>query len=184
MTTTCTSTRTCDPPYLPPERRPRSTGPHGSGSVVRARPLEPEFIPVPVNARRRRQRLPVENTDEFCRGTARSRIQQRWTSACIDPGTPGSHDTDRRPCPEMLAGHHAPPVKKHRRAPLISVGLLVAAGSIAAYIYASPIGKQKTEDAQLDAQHLERCGAIAGQVKRLRIAASQEVKAGSPRRPR
>jgi len=61
--------------------------------------------------------------------------------------------------PVNIDGHHTPPVKTHQRAHWVSVGLLVAAGSIAAYIYASPIGKQKTDDAQLDAQRLERHGA-------------------------
>jgi len=57
-------------------------------------------------------------------------------------GTPGSHDTVGRSCLEMLA---TPPVKEASESTFGLGGLPVAAGSIATYIYASPIGKQKTE---------------------------------------
>lgn len=80
--------------------------------------------------------------------------------------------------PPMLPGHDAPPVKKRRRAPLVFVGLLVVAGSIAAYIYVSRIGKEKTDDAQIEAHVSNVAARVAGQVKRVLVVDNQEVKPG------
>jgi membrane fusion protein, multidrug efflux system len=77
-----------------------------------------------------------------------------------------------------LSGHDAPSVKKRRRAPFVLVGLLVAAGSTAAYIYVSRIGKQKTDDAQVEAHVSNVAARVAGQVKRVLVVDNQEVKSG------
>jgi membrane fusion protein, multidrug efflux system len=78
----------------------------------------------------------------------------------------------------MLSGHDTPKAKKRRRAPFVLAGLVVVAGGIAAYIYASRLGKEKTDDAQVEA-HVENVAArIAGQVKRVLVVDNQEVKAG------
>ena len=72
----------------------------------------------------------------------------------------------------------ATPVKKRRRAPFVLVGLLVAAGAIATFIYVSRIGREKTDDAQVEAHVSNVSARIAGQVKRLVAKDNQEVKAG------
>jgi len=77
-----------------------------------------------------------------------------------------------------LPGHDAPIVKKHRRAPFVFLGLLAAAGSIATYIYVSRLGKQKTDDAQVEAHVSNVAARTAGQVKRVLVVDNQEVKAG------
>jgi membrane fusion protein, multidrug efflux system len=80
--------------------------------------------------------------------------------------------------PPILPGQDAPAAKKRRRAPFVFIGLLVAAGGIAAYIYASRLGKEKTDDAQVEAHVGSVAARIAGQVKRVLVADNQEVKAG------
>jgi membrane fusion protein (multidrug efflux system) len=80
--------------------------------------------------------------------------------------------------PPIQSGHDAPIVKRRRRAPLVLAGLLVVAGSIAAYIYASRLGREKTDDAQVEAHVSNVAARIAGQVKRVRVVDNQEVKPG------
>lgn len=80
--------------------------------------------------------------------------------------------------PPGVPGHDAPTVKKRRRAPFVFVGLLVAAGSIAAYIYTSRLGKEKTDDAQIEAHVSNVAARVAGQVKRVLVVDNQEVKPG------
>jgi len=77
-----------------------------------------------------------------------------------------------------LPGHDAPIVKKRRRAPFVFLGLLAAAGSIATYIYVSRLGKQKTDDAQVEAHVSNVAARTAGQVKRVLVVDNQEVKPG------
>jgi membrane fusion protein (multidrug efflux system) len=69
-------------------------------------------------------------------------------------------------------------VKKRRRAPFVLAGLLVIAGAIATFIYVSRIGREKTDDAQVEAHVSNVSARIAGQVKRLVAKDNQEVKAG------
>ena len=80
--------------------------------------------------------------------------------------------------PPQLPRHDAPTLKKRRRAPLVLVGLLIAAGSIAAYIYLSRLGKEKTDDAQIEAHVSNVAARVAGQVKRVLVVDNQEVKPG------
>lgn len=69
-------------------------------------------------------------------------------------------------------------MKKRRRAPFVLAGLLAVAGSIAAYIYVSRLGKQQTDDAQIEGHVSNVAARIAGQVKRVLVVDNQEVKPG------
>jgi membrane fusion protein (multidrug efflux system) len=71
-----------------------------------------------------------------------------------------------------------PPVKKRRRAPFVAAGLLVAAGSVATYIYVTRLGKETTDDAQVEAHASNVAARVSGQVKRVLVVDNQEVKAG------
>jgi membrane fusion protein (multidrug efflux system) len=71
-----------------------------------------------------------------------------------------------------------PIVKKRRRAPFVLVGLLVVAGAVATYIYVSRLGREKTDDAQIEAHVSNVAARIAGQVKRVLVVDNQEVKVG------
>jgi len=57
-------------------------------------------------------------------------------------------------------------------------GLLVAAAGVAAYIYLSRLGSEKTDDAQVEAHVSNAAARIAGQVKRVAVVDNQEVKVG------
>jgi len=81
--------------------------------------------------------------------------------------------------PATPVGHDAP-VKKRRRAPFVAAGLLAAAGGVAAYIYFSRLGKEKTDDAQVEAHVSNVAARVAGQVKRVLVVDNQEVKVGDP----
>ena len=80
----------------------------------------------------------------------------------------------------MNAGQDAPaaPAKPRRRAPLVLAGLLVVAGGVAAVLYVSRLGKEKTDDAQVEAHASSVSARIKGQVKRVLVADNQEVKPG------
>jgi membrane fusion protein, multidrug efflux system len=80
--------------------------------------------------------------------------------------------------PPVEPSQGAPPAKKRRRAPFVLVGLLVVAGAIATFIYVSRAGREKTDDAQVEAHVSNIAARIAGQVKRLAVNDNQEVKAG------
>jgi membrane fusion protein (multidrug efflux system) len=80
--------------------------------------------------------------------------------------------------PPVLAGPEAPAVTKRRRAPFVLVGLLVAAGGVATYIYVSRLGKEMTDDAQVEAHVSNVAARVVGQVKRVLVRDNQEVKAG------
>lgn len=56
--------------------------------------------------------------------------------------------------------------------------LLVAAGGIAAFLYLTRLGKETTDDAQVEAHVSNVAARIAGQVKRVSVADNQEVKPG------
>ncbi|HEX7838400.1 MAG TPA: HlyD family secretion protein [Kofleriaceae bacterium] len=56
--------------------------------------------------------------------------------------------------------------------------LLVGAGSVAAAFYLTRLGKEKTDDAQVEARVSNVAARIAGQVKRVLVADNQEVKPG------
>jgi membrane fusion protein (multidrug efflux system) len=58
------------------------------------------------------------------------------------------------------------------------VGLLVAAGGVAAFIYASRLGREATDDAQVEAHVGSVAARVNGQVKRVVVVDNQEVKAG------
>jgi membrane fusion protein (multidrug efflux system) len=80
--------------------------------------------------------------------------------------------------PPMIPGPEAPTATKRRRAPFVLVGLLVVAGSVATYIYVSRLGKEKTDDAQVEAHVSNVAARVAGQVKRVLVSDNQEVKVG------
>jgi membrane fusion protein (multidrug efflux system) len=69
-------------------------------------------------------------------------------------------------------------VKKRRRAPFVLTGLLIAAGGVAVVIYLSRLGKEKTDDAQIEAHVSSVAARVAGQVKRVMVVDNQEVKPG------
>ncbi|HEY3807404.1 MAG TPA: HlyD family secretion protein [Kofleriaceae bacterium] len=71
----------------------------------------------------------------------------------------------------------APPAKK-KKAPIVLVGLIGAAVVIAGIIYITRLGKEKTDDAQVEAHVANVSARIAGQVKRVLIEDNQPVKKG------
>ncbi len=71
----------------------------------------------------------------------------------------------------------APPAKK-KKAPLVLGGLLVTALVVAAIIYITRLGKQKTDDAQVEGHVATVAARIAGQVKRVLVEDNQPVKKG------
>jgi len=70
----------------------------------------------------------------------------------------------------------APPRRK--RAPFVLGGLLVVAAAVAIYLYVSRLGKEKTDDAQVEAHVASISARIPGQVKRVLVQDNQDVKAG------
>jgi len=68
-------------------------------------------------------------------------------------------------------------MKKRRRAPFVAGGLVVLAVGAAAAIYISRFGKEKTDDAQVEAHVSNVAPRIAGQVKRVLVVDNQQVKA-------
>jgi membrane fusion protein, multidrug efflux system len=70
-----------------------------------------------------------------------------------------------------------PPPKK-KKAPIVFGVLAVVALGIAAFIYISRIGKEKTDDAQVEAHVASVAARINGQVKRVLIDDNQVVKKG------
>src|SRR5215831_13152661 len=72
----------------------------------------------------------------------------------------------------------APPTKKRRRAPFVLAGLLIIGAAVATVIYLSRLGKEKTDDAQVEAHVSNVSARIPGQVKRVLVADNQEVKPG------
>jgi membrane fusion protein, multidrug efflux system len=82
--------------------------------------------------------------------------------------------------PAAPPGQDGPSVRKRRRAPLVFGGLLVAGAAVATYIYVSRVGREKTDDAQVEAHVSNVAARIAGQVKRVLVADNQEVKVGDP----
>jgi membrane fusion protein, multidrug efflux system len=78
-----------------------------------------------------------------------------------------------------LVGQDAPaPPAKRRRAPFVAGGLVLAAVAVAGVIYWMRLGKEKTDDAQVEAHVSSVAAQIAGQVRRVAVADNQEVKAG------
>ena len=75
------------------------------------------------------------------------------------------------------SGQVIPPMKKRRRAPFVAAGLIIAAVGVAAAIYVSRLGKEKTDDAQVEAHVSNVAPRISGQVKRVLVVDNQEVKA-------
>jgi membrane fusion protein (multidrug efflux system) len=79
--------------------------------------------------------------------------------------------------PPTLSGHDVPTRERRRRLPFVLAGLLVA-GGIATTVYLSTLGKEKTDDAQVEAHVSNVAARMAGQVKRVLVADNQEVKPG------
>jgi membrane fusion protein (multidrug efflux system) len=72
----------------------------------------------------------------------------------------------------------APPAKKKKKAPVVFVGLIGAAAVIAGIIYITRLGKEKTDDAQVEAHVANVSARIAGQVKRVLVEDNQPVTKG------
>lgn len=84
---------------------------------------------------------------------------------------------------ESPAGQTASPLppataKPRRRAPFVLFGLVAAAAAVAAVFYATRLGKEKTDDAQVEAHVSSVSARTAGQVKRVAVSDNQEVKIG------
>src|ERR1041385_7351221 len=80
-----------------------------------------------------------------------------------------------------LPGQDAPapaPEKKRRRAPLVFAGLVIVAGGVAALLYATRLGKEKTDDASVEGHASNVSARIAGQVKQVLVEDNQDVKPG------
>jgi membrane fusion protein (multidrug efflux system) len=60
----------------------------------------------------------------------------------------------------------------------VAGGLVVAAGAAAVLLYLTRLGKEKTDDAQVEAHISNASAQLAGQVKRVLVVDNQEVKAG------
>src|SRR5207248_2021223 len=67
---------------------------------------------------------------------------------------------------------------KRRRAPVVFASLAIVAAGVAAYLYLSRRGKEKTDDAQVEAHVANVSARTAGQVKRVVVSDNQEVKPG------
>lgn len=72
-----------------------------------------------------------------------------------------------------------PPERKpRRRAPLVGGGLALVAALGGGYFYLSSRGKEKTDDAQVEAHVSPVASRVAGQVKRVLVIDNQHVKRG------
>lgn len=67
---------------------------------------------------------------------------------------------------------------KRRRAPFVLGGLVLVAVGVALYVYFSRLGKESTDDAQVEAHVANVAARITGQVKRVPVADNQQVKVG------
>jgi membrane fusion protein (multidrug efflux system) len=67
---------------------------------------------------------------------------------------------------------------KKKRAPMVFAVLLLAAAGLAVGLYLSRLGKEKTDDAQVEAHIANVSARIAGQVKRVLVDDNQQVKPG------
>jgi membrane fusion protein (multidrug efflux system) len=72
----------------------------------------------------------------------------------------------------------SPPPPKKKKAPLVLGALLVTAAIVGGIIYITRLGKEKTDDAQVEAHVSNVSARIAGQVKRVAIDDNQMVKKG------
>jgi len=70
------------------------------------------------------------------------------------------------------------PVAKRKRAPVVFGGLLLVAGAVAATIYVRRLGKESTDDAQVEAHVSSVAARVSGQVKKVRVADNEVVKVG------
>jgi membrane fusion protein (multidrug efflux system) len=105
-----------------------------------------------------------------------------WPPACIEalpmavPSAPRGRDD--APPPIAVAPAAAPPPRR-RRAPFVFGGLLLVAGGIGVYLYVSRMGKETTDDAQVEAHVASVSARVAGQVKRVLVEDNQEVAANA-----
>jgi membrane fusion protein (multidrug efflux system) len=72
----------------------------------------------------------------------------------------------------------ASPVAKRRRAPFVFAGLVLVAAGVAATIYVTRLGKESTDDAQVEAHIAAVAARIAGQVKKVDVSDNETVKVG------
>lgn len=79
--------------------------------------------------------------------------------------------------PPVAEGSLAVARPARRRAPLVFGGTALAALGVAGYLYASRLGKERTDDAQVEAHVGLISARVAGQVKRVLVVDNEEVKA-------
>jgi membrane fusion protein, multidrug efflux system len=77
----------------------------------------------------------------------------------------------------VMEAPSTPPPKK-KKAPLVLGALLVVAAIVAGIIYITRLGKEKTDDAQVEGHVATVSARVAGQVKRVAIDDNQIVKKG------
>jgi membrane fusion protein (multidrug efflux system) len=65
-----------------------------------------------------------------------------------------------------------------RRAPFVFGGLLIAAGTVAAVLYATRLGKESTDDAQVEAHAASVAARVSGQVTKVLVVDNEQVKVG------
>ena len=90
-----------------------------------------------------------------------------------DNQSPPSGGQDTPPGAPMTSS-----VKPRGRAPFVAGGLAIIALGVALFIYVSRQGKEKTDDAQVEAHVSNIAARITGQVKRVLVSDNQEVKPG------
>ena len=70
------------------------------------------------------------------------------------------------------------PVVKRKRAPIVFAGLLVVAGGVATAIYFTRLGKEATDDAQVEAHVQSVASRVSGQVRTVDVTDNEPVKVG------
>ena len=80
--------------------------------------------------------------------------------------------------PKPSSGATTAPAPKRRRAPLILGALVVASAAIGLKTYLSSLGKESTDDAQVEGHVSPVAARVPGQVARVLVHDNQQVKAG------
>src|SRR3954468_14894654 len=68
--------------------------------------------------------------------------------------------------------------RRRRRAPVVAGGLVLVAVAVAVALYVSRLGREKTDDAQVEAHVSNVAARVNGQVKRVLVVDNQEVRRG------
>ena len=103
-------------------------------------------------------------------------LQMHDASTVMASVTPIREDQSLSAVSEPVAAIAA--ATPRRRAPFVFGGLLAVAAGVAGYIYFTRLGRESTDDAQVEAHASTVAARVAGQVKRVLVVDNQEVKAG------